>query len=79
MLKPHKYQVIQDYQSPYPDPIIFRKGEQVTVDRNFKGDPDWPNWCWCKGKNKNADWFPSSISQLKGRNVTLSRITMPRN
>ena len=57
-MKSQKYRVKKDYQSPYPDPILFRKGEQVTVGREFKNDPDWQNWRWCEGKKNNAAWVP---------------------
>jgi hypothetical protein len=67
MVKPEKYRVIQDYQSPYPDPIVFRKGEQVTVGREFKNDPAWQNWRRCEGKNKNAAWVPNQYLTIKGR------------
>lgn len=67
-MKSQKYRVKQDYQSPYPDPILFRKGEQVTVGREFNDDPDWQNWRWCEGRNKNAAWVPIQYLTIKGGN-----------
>ena len=67
MLKPQKYRVIQDYQSPYPDPIVFRRGEKVTVGREFKDDPDWLNWRKCEGKDKNAAWVPVQYLTIEGK------------
>jgi len=64
-MKSQKYRVIQAYQSPYPDPIFFRKGEQVTVGRELKDDPDWQNWRWCEGKNKKAAWVPVQFLTIK--------------
>lgn len=66
-MKSQKYRVIQNYQSPYPDPIRFRKGEKVTVGKKYKGDPDWRNWIWCRGKNDNSAWVPIQYLTIEGR------------
>ena len=73
MLKPQKYRVIQDYQSPYPDPIVFRRGEKVTVGREFKDDPDWLNWRKCEGKDKNAAWVPVQYLTIEGKSGILKQ------
>ena len=65
-----KYRVIKAYQSPYPLPIIFQKGERVEIEREYTEDPDWENWVWCKGKNNKYSWEPKQyliISIRKGR------------
>lgn len=56
-VKPERYKVMREYNSPYPDPIIFRKGEKTTVGQEFKEDPEWKNWVWCEGNSKKA-WVP---------------------
>jgi hypothetical protein len=48
---PRKYRVIEEYKSPYPNPIVFQEGEQVEIEKEFTDDPDWKNWVWCKGEN----------------------------
>ena len=72
-MKKQRYRVIKDYQSPYPDPILFRKGEQVTVGREFKDDPDWQNWRWCEGKKNNAAWVPIQYLTIEGKSGILKR------
>ena len=72
-MKSQKYRVKKDYQSPYPDPILFRKGEQVTVGREFKDDPDWQNWRWCEGKKNNAAWVPIQYLTIEGKSGILKR------
>jgi len=38
------FRVIEAYQSPYPRPIVFRKGEKVTIGREFNEDLNWKDW-----------------------------------
>ena len=52
------YRVIAEYRSPYPDPIIFHKGEKVQVGKEFTDDPDWKDWVWCEGEHGNKAWVP---------------------
>jgi hypothetical protein len=73
MIKSQKYRVILDYQPPYPDPIVFRKGEQVTVGREYKDDPDWQNWRWCRGKSNNNAWVPTQYLTIDGKSGIFKR------
>ena len=66
------YRVVKDYESPYPDPIIFQKGERVRVVKKFNEDPDWQNWIWCEGKNGKA-WVPEEYLNSDGRNGIFNR------
>jgi hypothetical protein len=65
ILEPKLHRVIQDYQSPYPDPIIFFKGEEVTIGKEFTDDPDWKDWIWCEGQNDNQAWVPKQYLEIK--------------
>jgi hypothetical protein len=67
-MKPVYYRVIRDYKSPYPDPIVFQKGEKVKVTKEFKEDPDWKNWIWCVGDNKKEAWAPKQYISIDGTN-----------
>lgn len=74
MEKPAKqYGVIEDYQSPYSEPIIFYEGEMVTIGKEFTDDPDWKGWVWCKGQNENQAWVPKQyleINASQGKFIT---------
>jgi hypothetical protein len=61
--KPKKYLVIKDYKSPYPEPILFHKGEAVEVGKEFTDDPDWENWVWCEGE-KTKGWVPKQFLEI---------------
>lgn len=57
-MKPERYRVVKDYRSPYPDPIVFQRGEKVKVCQEFAEYPDWKNWVWCEGKDGKKAWVP---------------------
>ena len=60
-----RYIVIADYQSPYPNPIIFYQGENVSVGKESTDDPDWKNWLWCEGQNDNQAWAPKQYLKIE--------------
>jgi uncharacterized protein YgiM (DUF1202 family) len=62
--------VIRDYESPYRDPVVVRKGESLTVgDRTTH----WEGWIWCTTRNGKSRWFPASFLEDTGDLVTLLR------
>jgi hypothetical protein len=66
------YRVIEAYRSPYPEPILFQKGEVVVVGEEFSDDPDWLGWIWCEGGGGNSAWVPEQYLQVRdGRGVFL--------
>lgn len=72
-MKPEHYSVIKDYRSPYPDPIVFQKGEKVKAGQEFKEDPDWKNWIWCEGKSNKKAWVPKQHIDIHGMNGILNK------
>jgi len=58
------YQVISDYNTPYPASIIFRNGEKVRVGKEFSDDPDWQDWVWCVGEHGNQAWVPKQYLEI---------------
>ena len=66
MTKPKRYRVIAEYQSPYPDPIIFHEGEKVTIGKEFTDDPDWKDWVWCEGEHDQEAWVPKQHLEIRG-------------
>lgn len=71
MTGPRRYRVTEAYRSPYPEPILFRKGEAVTVGREFNDDPDWQGWVWCEGERGNAAWVPKEYLAMQADRGTL--------
>lgn len=66
MTSPRRYRVIEAYRSPYPESILFRKGEAVTVAREFDDDPAWQDWVWCQGERGNSAWVPKQHLEIAG-------------
>ena len=56
--------VIEDYQTPYPDPIQVKAGDEVTVDRNKK--TDILGWVWCTNQAGKSGWVPKAYIDLRG-------------
>jgi len=67
-VEPKHYRVIKDYKSPYPYPVVFKKGEKVKVGQEFKEDPDWKNWIWCEGNGNKKAWAPKQYVNIDGTN-----------
>jgi len=55
------YRVIKTYDSPYPNPIYFRKGESVKIEKEFNDDPAWRDWIWCIASNGRQAWAPKQF------------------
>ena len=70
MAEPKHYRVTEEYQSPYPESIIFHKGEKVSISKEFTDDPDWKDWVWCEGQNNNEAWVPKQYLEIKGNTGT---------
>lgn len=61
---PKSYRAVKAYKTPYPDPIIFTRGEVVQVKEEYKDDPDWVDWVWCEGLQDNRAWVPKQYIQF---------------
>ena len=64
--EPKLHRAIQDYQSPYPEPIMFNKCESVIIGKEFTDDPDWKDWIWCEGEQNNQAWVPKQYLEIEG-------------
>ena len=61
--------VIETYTAQYNNPIAFRAGETVAVQR---ADPDFPEWFWCRGPDDKEGWVHFSyLSQTTGEATAL--------
>ena len=71
--KPVKYRVIKEYKSPYPDPLIFKKGDIVETGKEFTEDPDWKNWIWCERADNTKAWVPEQYLEITGKKGTFKK------
>jgi SH3-like domain-containing protein len=57
--------ILEAYKARYRDPIAFRAGQTVDVQR---ADPDFPEWFWCRGPHGKEGWVHFSyLSQTTGQ------------
>ena len=58
-----KCRVISAYEVAYPDPLIIKVGEELTVGAN---DTQWPGFVWCTNKAGQGGWVPESYFERMG-------------
>jgi SH3-like domain-containing protein len=62
--------VREAYAAQYGDPIAFRHGETVQVQR---ADAEFTEWLWCRGPHGKEGWVHRSfLSQSSGRAIAIS-------
>jgi uncharacterized protein YgiM (DUF1202 family) len=62
-MKDKKCQVIEDYNSPYTEPLFFKKNEEVSIGEK---DSEWSGWVWCTNKDKDSRWVPENYVEISG-------------
>ena len=62
--------VIIDYDTPFPNPLVLRAGQEVAVgDR----ESEWPGWIWCTTSEGNSGWVPENYVTRQGETANLRR------
>lgn len=56
------------YRAAYPDPLVLRAGDRVTV---AEKKSEWPGWLWCTDTGGKAGWVPADYIERKGDTGTL--------
>ena len=54
--------VISAYQSAYPDPLVIRAGEEVTIEEK---ESEWRSWVWCTSRSGKSGWIPERYVERK--------------
>ena len=60
--------VIVEYESPFPDPLKIRNGDQVQLTEK---ESEWPGWIWCINKKGKEGWVPRSYLKIQDNQATL--------
>ena len=63
-MKGKKCRVIEDYTSPYTDPLLIKEGEILTIG---KKDSEWSGWIWCTNKFGDSRWVPKNYLEIRGK------------
>lgn len=64
-MEPGTYRCIKEYVSPYPDSILFLKGERVQIGEEYEEEPDWKDWVRCQARDNREAWIPNSYLEVK--------------
>lgn len=70
---PPRYRVTRVYKTPYPEHLIFNKGEWVEIGPEFKDDPEWKDWIWCKSMDKVEAWVPKQFIEVENQRAKMKR------
>ncbi|MBN1211801.1 MAG: SH3 domain-containing protein [candidate division Zixibacteria bacterium] len=62
--------VIKAYRSAYPDPLIIKAGEVLTIENR---ESEWAGWTRCINKNGKDGWIPDSCLETRGNKATALR------
>ena len=63
-MKGKSYQVIEDYNSDYTEPLVITKGEILTIGEK---ESEWSGWIWCTNKFGKSRWVPENYIEIYGR------------
>lgn len=65
------YRCIKNYQSPYPESILFREGEVVVVGEVYNQEPSWQDWIRCLADDGREAWVPIQFLNITEQSGTL--------
>ena len=69
-MKGRKCRVIEDYESPYTEPLIIRKGEVLSIGEK---ESEWSGWIWCINNKGISRWVPENYLEIKGNTGKANR------
>ncbi|MFW9877210.1 MAG: SH3 domain-containing protein [Candidatus Thorarchaeota archaeon] len=60
-MKYKKCRVIEGYNSPYTDPLLFKKNEVVSIGEK---ESEWFGWIWCTNNAGKSRWVPENYIEI---------------
>lgn len=61
MITDRDYIVIQPHVSEFPEPMILKAGDRVSVGERYDGPEGWPDWYLCSAPDQQAGFVPDQI------------------
>ena len=49
--------VIRDHVAAYPEPLIVKNGEELSITTK---QSEWPGWLWCVNSADRGGWVPEA-------------------
>jgi uncharacterized protein YgiM (DUF1202 family) len=62
--------VRESYQTPYPDPLILKAGETVTIKER---ESEYVGWLWCVADAGKSGWVPEQYVEREAEYGRLLR------
>jgi len=62
-MKEKKCRVMEDYNSPYTEPLLITKGEILSIGEK---ESEWSGWIWCTNKEGKSRWVPENYLEIDG-------------
>lgn len=59
----NRRQVVEAYESAYPNPIRVSEREELTVEER---ETDWDGWLWCVDAEGREGWIPEAYVERRG-------------
>jgi hypothetical protein len=57
-----KYIVTEKHETEFPDPMVLKCNEKVSLGEEYNANGDWPNWIYCtKPDGSNKGYVPKQI------------------
>ena len=69
MIKKH-CRIIKEHKSPFPDPLIVKKGEKLYIENK---NSEWPGWIWSVSESKKSGWIPKNYLEIHGNKAFILR------
>ena len=63
------YRVIENYEVCYPNPIVLKKGDIVTIEK-WETNPDWLGWAFCVDIRGIKGWVSQKYLNAMGPSAT---------
>lgn len=62
----HAYIVIAPHVSEFPEPLVLKTGDRVSVGEVYDGPESWPDWYLCSAPGQEAGFVPGQILARHG-------------
>jgi uncharacterized protein YgiM (DUF1202 family) len=67
-MKKRYCRVIKGYKTPFPNPLILKKGEKLLIEDK---ECEWPGWIWSITIDGKSGWIPNSYLKIRENNAVL--------
>lgn len=55
------YRVTAPHRSEYPNPLVLKQGDPLTIGELYQGPENWDHWIYCSTAEHAGGWVPEQI------------------